>query len=242
MVPLATALFNMSIYIISDLHLSFSTKKSMNIFGPEWENYEKKLKKNWNKLVKRKDTVLVPGDISWAMKKEEAKKDLKFINRKLHGKKILTKGNHDYWWTSTQFLNEQYKNISFLRFEAIKVEDTIVCGTKGVKLPVVDESAPMKLYNREVLRLKLSLESAKELKDETKASRIIVMMHYPPIIKGETKNEFVKLFHEYGIKDVYYGHLHTKYAFNRKFTGVHKGINYHLVSADFLGMTPILVE
>ena len=225
----------MSIYAISDLHLSFNTNKPMDIFG--WENYEERIKKNWLEKVNEKDLVLLPGDFSWEMKLENTYKDFEFINN-LPGKKLLLKGNHDYWWTTVtsmrKFLKEnKFQNIDFLYNNSFEYENKILCGTRGWSL--VDEEIDEKLINRELGRLELSLQDGAKKAGENK--EIIVFMHYPPITKNKILSEeemkFIELMKKYNVKRCYYGHLHGNSIYDAV-EGKIQGIELKLVSADGL--------
>lgn len=226
----------MSIYVIGDLHLSFSQNKPMNIFGNNWDNHEIKVKQNWQELVKEEDTVVLPGDFSWATYLKDTYLDFKYLNE-LPGKKILLKGNHDYWWTTVtsmkNFLQENnFKNIDFLYNNSIECEDKIFVGTRGWCFQ--DSEEDRKMINRENQRLELSIQDA--VKRNT-GKEIIAFMHYPPVItKQLTENkylEFYKTLKKYGIKKCYYGHLHGK-SQEGAVIGDVGGINFQLVSSDFL--------
>ena len=227
----------MSIYLIADLHLSFNNNKPMNIFGENWNNHEEKIKKNWLEKVKSEDTVILPGDFSWATYLEDTKLDFKYLNE-LPGKKILLKGNHDYWWTTLKsmrnFLKEnEFENIDFLYNNSYLVEDKILVGTRGWSLQETEECK--KMINRENERLKLSLEDA--IKNYGIEKEIIVFMHYPPInsknILDNTYLEFFKTLKKYNVKTCYYGHLHSN-SHKDAIEGNVEGIEFHLISADYL--------
>ena len=225
----------MSIYAISDLHLSFNTNKPMDIFG--WENYEERIKKNWLEKVNEKDLVLLPGDFSWEMKLENTYKDFEFINN-LPGKKIFIKGNHDYWWNTmskmNKFIEENgFDTISILHNSSYDFDGFSVCGSRGWFFDS-DEEHNEKVLNREVMRLKASIEAAK---NEEK----IVFLHYPPVYENQNCKEILNLLKEKGIKKCYYGHLHgmaAKYAFDDNF----EGIDFKLISADRLKFVPLLIK
>lgn len=229
----------MSIYVIGDLHLSFSENKPMNIFGSNWENHEEKIKMDWLKKVKFTDTVLLVGDFSWSMDLKNALLDFEFIN-KLPGCKILLKGNHDYWWTTLtnmkNFLKENnLNNIDFLQNNSYEIEDKIICGTRGWNISDIDVTLhSQKMIKRECQRLQLSIEDG--IKKYGKNKEIIVCLHYPPILqtqilKGET-TEFINILKKYNIKKCYYGHLHGKSINGIEKNAVYKGIELILVSAD----------
>lgn len=223
----------MAIYVIGDLHLSFSTNKPMDIFGRNWQNYEEKVKKDWLLKVKPEDTVILPGDFSWAMYLDETEKDFEFINN-LPGKKILLKGNHDYWWTTLTSMRkyikeENFENIDFLYNNSYEIENKIIAGTKGWNIS--DEQEDIRLTKREVARLELSIKSGIEKYGNDK--EIIVFMHYPPLTKTNIDTDYTRLMKKYGIKRCYYGHLHAN-SIKDAVEGNVDGIEYKLVSSDGL--------
>lgn len=223
----------MAIYVIGDLHLSFSTNKPMDIFGRNWQNYEEKIKKDWLLKVKPEDTVILPGDFSWAMYLNETEKDFEFINN-LPGKKILLKGNHDYWWTTVTSMRkyikeENFENIDFLYNNSYEIENKIIAGTKGWNIS--DEQEDIRLTKREVARLELSIKSGIEKYGNDK--EIIVFMHYPPLTKTNIDTDYTRLMKKYGIKRCYYGHLHAN-SIKDAVEGNVDGIEYKLVSSDGL--------
>ena len=220
----------MSIWAIADLHLSFNENKPMDIFGDNWKNHEEKIKKDWLSKVNDKDLVLLPGDFSWSMYLEDTLKDFEYINQ-LPGKKILLKGNHDYWWTTVtkmrNFLEEKnLKNIDFLHNNSYEYEGYIIAGTKGWALSG-DEYDP-KLIQREMLRLELSIQDG--IKKYGDDKEIIVCMHYPPTTKNGEMN-FINIMKKYNIKQCLYGHLHSN-AIQGAVEGEIRGIDLRLVSAD----------
>ncbi len=234
----------MAIYVIGDLHLSFTVDKPMNIFGNNWDNHEEKIAKNWLENVKSEDTIILPGDFSWATYIEDAKLDFEYLNN-LPGKKILLKGNHDYWWTTLtkmrEFINEnKFSNIDFLYNNSYLVEDKLIVGTRGWTLQETDESK--KMINRENERLKLSLKDATDNYGTDK--EIIVFMHYPPIssknLLDNNHLEFYKTMKQYNVKNCYYGHLHGN-SHNEAIEGDVGGINFHLISADYLNFKPMKI-
>jgi len=221
----------MHIYAISDLHLSGFKPKPMNIFGENWEDHWKKIKADWHERVSGEDLVLIPGDISWAMKLSEAKQDLDEICE-MPGKKLLLRGNHDYWWSSISRLREILYNDTFvLQNDAFEFEDVSIAGTRGWICPNEREFRPEdeKIYLREVERLRLSLIKVRPREDKD----IIVMMHFPPFNENREDNGFTELFEKFGVPKVLYGHLHDASAQN-SFNGIHNGIEYQNVSCDFL--------
>ncbi len=231
----------MKVFAISDLHLSFACDKPMDIFGGNWENYQEKIKENWNNLVSDDDLVLIAGDISWAMKLDEAVPDLEWIDR-LKGKKIIIKGNHEYWWKSVSAVREILpKSIMAIQNDAIKIGNLIFCGTRGWVVPEKNKqllSDDQKLYSRETERLKLTLKTAARLKED--GDKIIAMMHFPPRNSDKEDSEFTKLFEEYGVSKVVFGHLHG-YT-NCELVSEKNGIVYYFTSCDHIGNKPVLIE
>lgn len=221
----------MAIYTIADLHLSFNTNKPMNIFGTNWEDYEEKIKEDWLKKVTKEDYIILPGDFSWAMYLEETTKDFEFINQ-LPGKKILLKGNHDYWWTTVtnmrKFLKENnFENIDFLHNNSYEIEGKIIVGTRGWILS--EEPEDKRLTKREADRLELSIING--IKEYGNEKEIIAFMHYPPITKNYQNTEYIEILKKYNIKKCYYGHLHS-ISIQDAAQGVIDGIEYKLVSSD----------
>lgn len=225
----------MSIYAIADLHLSFSSPKPMDIFGDNWRNHEQKIKDDWIKKVTDKDLVLLPGDFSWAIDLEETYKDFEYLNS-LSGKKIMLKGNHDYWWNSLKKLNEyieknDFKDIFFLYNNSYEFDGNIIVGTRGWIL-TSNEEEDKKILNRELLRLELSITDGIKKYGEDKD--IIVCMHYPPTNKNLLGNsEFIKIMQKHNVKKCIYGHLHGE-AHNEAVEGNIGKIELKLVSADYL--------
>lgn len=200
----------MSIYAIGDLHLSFDTSKPMDIFGDNWKDHENKIKQNWIEKVKQDDLVLLPGDFSWAMNLKDTYKDFCYLNE-LPGRKIMLKGNHDYWWNSLKKLNEfveenNFKDIYFLHNNSYEFKGKIIAGTRGWNLGLLNEEDKA-IINRELIRLELSIQDGIKKYGEDK--EIIVCMHYPPTNKELLENsDFIKLMQKYGVKKCIYGHLH----------------------------------
>ena len=222
----------MSIFVIADLHLSLRVPKPMDIFGENWKKHEEKIKKDWIAKVKPEDTVIHPGDFSWAMYLKDTVKDFEYLNS-LPGKKIMLKGNHEYWWTTVtnmkKFLNEHnFHNIEFLQNNSLEVENKMICGTRGWSLINERTEQEKKLIDREALRLELSIKSAID-----KNKEIIVFMHYPPIVKQNIDNEFMRVLRKYNIKKCFYAHLHGK-SIEEAIEGNIYGIDFKLVSADAL--------
>lgn len=229
----------MSIYIIGDLHLSFSQDKPMSIFGQNWEGHTEKIREDWLKKVKPEDTVILAGDFSWATYLEETYADFCYLNE-LPGKKILLKGNHDYWWTTVtsmkRYLQEkEIENVDFLFNNSFEIENKVFVGTRGWAL--LDSENSQKMIKREADRLELSIKSAIEQYGEEKEK--IAIMHYPPISTSSMKNEytyeskFLEIMKQYHIKTCYYAHLHGA-SHKDAIEGEIEGINFTLISADYL--------
>ena len=225
----------MSIYAIADLHLSFGTNKPMDVFGEEWENHAEKIKQDWLAKVKEDDLVILPGDFSWAMYLKDTSLDFEYLCS-MPGKKILLKGNHDYWWTTVKsmkkYLKENnFENIDFLHNNSFEFGDYIICGTRGWTNS--DNEEDRKVLKREKLRLKISLEDG--IKKYGKDRKIIVCMHYPPFnnIEDESCN-FISLMKQYNVEKCIYGHLHGPSHKEAK-EGIIKEIDFKLVSCDYTG-------
>ncbi len=221
----------MALYAIGDLHLSNHVGKPMDVFGDNWVKHDDKIKKDWCNRVKEGDTVLIPGDISWAMNFDEARGDLEWIEE-LPGSKILIKGNHDYWWNSVSKLNSSFKNLYFLQNNFFNYKDYAICGTRGWTCPNDKRFTQhdKKIYYREVNRLKLSLDKAVMANYE----KIIVIMHYPPTNDEFEPSLFTEIFKTYGVETVVYGHLHGRESYGMGLQGRHDGTSYHLASCDYL--------
>lgn len=227
----------MSIYVIADLHLSFKNPKPMNIFGDNWENHEQKIKQDWQKKVTDEDLVILPGDFSWAMNLEDAYLDFKYLNE-LPGKKILLKGNHDYWWTTMnkmrEFIKEnEFDTIDFLYNNSYLFDGVILTGARGWTLNDLEGEA--KILNRELGRLELSIDEGITKFGEDKP--IYVFMHYPPItnsaILNKSELKFVEVMKKYKVQKCMYGHLHS-HSHKDAIEGNIEGIEFSLISADYL--------
>lgn len=229
----------MSLFAIADLHLSLGEDKPMDIFAG-WNDYVDRLKSNWNKLITDEDTIVIAGDISWAMKLEETYTDFKFINE-LPGKKIFLKGNHDYWWNTKSKMNSflsdnNFNTISILFNNAYEVDNYAVCGTRGWFLES-DSQEDIKVLNREVGRLTASIESAIKTGKEP-----VVFLHYPPVFGNVKCNDIFDVLLKYNIKKCYYGHIHGQRNIRSAFEGICDGIDFKLISCDKLSFVPILVR
>lgn len=227
----------MSIFVIADLHLSFSENKPMDIFGDNWNDHANKIKENWIQQVSDNDLVIIPGDFSWAMHLQDTYEDFKFLNE-LPGKKILLKGNHDYWWTTLtnmkKYLKDNnFENIEFMQNNSFIYDDTILCGTRGWTF--LESENSKKMLNRENERLNLSIKDGIDKYGDDK--EIMVFMHYPPYVNNENINNdkmiFINTMKNYNVKSCYYGHLHGN-SYKDAIEGNLEGIGLKLISADFL--------
>lgn len=226
----------MAIYAISDLHLSFGVNKPMNIFGKVWEDYEKTIETNWKNTATDDDTIIIPGDISWAMTLEESVKDFEYIDS-LPGKKIILRGNHDYYFSTKTKMQNFFKdkgleNFSVLHNNAYAIEDYIICGSRGWgKTENNDVEQDKKIIAREEIRLENSLKEGKKLQDEFLEKGIhkdiIVALHFPPFISN-----FQEIMKKYNVKKCVYGHLHG-YGHNMVREGNIDGIEYKMVGCDY---------
>ena len=227
----------MAIYIIGDLHIGFSVDKPMDNFGNNWENHSEKIKENWLKKVDNKDTVVIPGDFSWGIDLEESKLDFDFLN-KLPGKKILLKGNHDYWWNTVNKMNKflkenDFENIYFLFNNSYLIENKVIVGTKGWTTISPNSIEDYRILRRECIRLENSIKDS--LKKFGNNKEIIAFLHYPPFYRDEVNEEidFIKILKKYEIKKCYYAHLHGE-SHKEAQEGLIDGINFKLVSSDYL--------
>lgn len=222
----------MKIFSISDLHLSINNPKPMDIFGPVWDNYLDAIISDWKSKVTNDDIVLIAGDISWAMKLEDAKPDIDLISS-LPGKKIMIRGNHDYWWKSISSVkNILGKNFYALQNNHVCIGDYIFCGTRGWQILEKNQSKENeKILKREVIRLQLSLESAKKEQEKLGTKKIICLIHYPPFNSHFQESEFTRLFKQYNVSAVVYGHIHGKFSRCKKITKINN-IPYYLTSCD----------
>lgn len=221
----------MNVYSISDLHLDINNTKPMDIFGPVWNNYLDKIVDSWNSLVQDDDVVILAGDYSWAMKLDEVVPDFDFL-KNLKGTKILIRGNHDYWWSSVSRVREKLPTNTYaLQNDAIKIGEYIFCGNRGWLIPEgkYDTEENQKLYNRELVRLELSMKSAKKL--QTNNEKIIYITHYPPFNNKIEPSLYTKMLEEYGVSYVVFGHLHG-YVNPKMLYNEINGIKYFLTSCD----------
>ena len=238
----------MAIFIISDLHLDIKTgEKSMEVFGHRWKNYTDRLQQNWRAVVSTGDTVVIPVDISWALTTEEAVDDLRWI-ASLPGKKLLMKGNHDFWWSTVSKMKrllkkENIEGIDFLYNNAVEVENVILAGSRGwftdaSMQHVCGDVNYRKIVNRETTRLKLSLDAAKKLQNDS-SREIVVFFHFPPLWGEFRCNELLELLCDYRIRRCFFGHIHGCYAQGGSFEW--NEIQFRMVSADYLDFLPLLL-
>ena len=222
----------MGIYAIGDLHLPGNTDKPMDVFGKHWENHFEKIRQDWVDKVRDEDIVLLPGDLSWAMSLEDGLEDLNQIAR-LPGRKIILKGNHDYWWSSIGKLRARLpEGMWALQNDCAMLDDVLFAGTRGWLLPGDKQSGEQdeKIYKREVLRLEMSLKAAR---DKSPHAPMYVLMHYPPVGPGGAESDFSRLIEDYGAGHVVYGHLHGP-GLSLAFSGELNDVYYHQVSCDNL--------
>lgn len=223
----------MKIFAISDLHISTNTNKPMDVFGGNWVGYLEKIYADWESKVSDDDLVLIAGDISWAMSIDDAVKDISTFAA-LKGKKIIIKGNHDYWWSGIGKVRDSLpESVYALQNDSVKIGDVVICGSRGWTVPGAPDftEQDMKLYNRETERLRLSLSSAKKLAET--GEKIIAMIHYPPFNVRRESSAYTDIFEEFGVDSVIYGHLHGKDVRADKFL-IKNGIKYYLTSCDLV--------
>lgn len=227
----------MKVFAVSDPHLSFTAEKPMSIFGAVWENHWEAIAADWLEKVGADDIVLVPGDISWGMTTDEARKDLETIGA-MPGKKIYVKGNHDYWWGSLSKIRGILPEGSYcIQNDALKFGKFIFCGSRGWSVPeigVKPDPNDEKLLRREQLRLELSLKAAEKLATGDPQEIKIGMMHFPPFDSRMSSTPFTDLFAKYGVKKVVYGHLHGQKC-RAELRSVKNDVEYYLTSCDITG-------
>ncbi|ASS75128.1 phosphohydrolase [Tumebacillus algifaecis] len=227
----------MNIFALGDLHLSFANPKPMDIFGDNWTDHPEKIRAAWEAVVSPDDLVLIPGDISWAMYLDEAKQDLDYVAA-LPGTKVMIRGNHDYWWASISKVRKAlHPSIHALQNDAITIGDVTIAGVRGWDCPggyMFDEH-DRKVYEREVLRLQMSLDAAMK----QKAKHLYVMLHYPPTNEKHHSSGFMEVLAQYPVDQVVYGHLHGKEGHRHALQGLHHGIEFHLTACDFLDFAPL---
>lgn len=227
----------MALYTIGDLHLSLNSDKSMDVFGPGWADYVARIREGFSTLTEA-DTTVLCGDLSWGMSLEESLEDLKFINA-LPGRKILLKGNHDYWWNTARKMENFFKengldSLEILHNNCKYYGDIALCGTRGWFYELDSEGTHNgKMMAREVGRLEASLQAAGEAEK-------LCFLHYPPLYTGYRCPEILALLQKYGVKRCFYGHLHGA-SHKRRIEGDCGGTDFALVAADYLGFTPLKI-
>jgi len=234
----------MALYAIADLHLSDGTNKPMDIFGARWKDHTDKIVSRWSSLVTADDTVIIPGDVSWAMTLEEAAADFRLIDS-LPGKKIIGKGNHDYWWTTVSkmkcFLESiDVTTVDFLFNNAFATDEAVICGTRGwyIEEKLQDTPDPTdyeKIVNRECQRLDLSLKTGASLKGDRDIPTF-AFLHFPPVFGDFVCEPIIDTLLAHGVTKCYYGHIHGKYLIPHTFE--YRGVNLSIISADYLNFTP----
>lgn len=229
----------MSVFAIGDLHLPGHAQKPMDVFGSHWDRHFETISENWRAKIADEDIVLIPGDISWAMQLSEAVDDLAAIGE-LPGTKLLLRGNHDYWWSSLSKLRAVLPaGMHVIQNDALLLNGLAFCGTRGWTFPTQQQplsGQDEKVYLRELMRLRMSLDQAKKLGGE----EIIVMLHFPPLFADGLSTGFTEILEEYQVNRVIYGHLHGA-GIKIGFEGIREGIEYRLVSCDALHFDPIQV-
>lgn len=231
----------MRVFAISDFHLSINNPKPMNIFGASWDNYLDTISEDWLKKVSDEDVVLIAGDISWAMYLENAVPDLEYLSA-FKGNKIILRGNHDYWWKSISSVRAVLpKGMYALQNDSLKIGDIIFCGSRGWTTPdgKTQTDADKKIYDREVIRMELSLTDA--VKRRKNGEKLVVMTHYPPFNGRFESSPFTELFKKYGVTAVVYGHLHNGNSRTEKLLKK-DDIDYYLTSCDMVGNKLVEIE
>jgi predicted phosphohydrolase len=212
----------------------------MDVFGANWDDHHVKIEENWRADVSEDDTVFVLGDVSWGLKFEEATPDIEWIHR-LPGRKIMLKGNHDLWWQSVTRLRALHEDMYFMQYDSVALGDGVVlCGSRGWLTPQEQSfsaDTDRKIYERELIRLRMSLDDAAG----KGAERLICGLHFAPSARPGTGSAFMDIFEEYGVERVVYGHLHGREAFGKGVKGERNGVRYDLVSADYINFKPLRI-
>lgn len=236
----------MRIWAIGDLHLSFAAPKPMDIFGDRWRDHPRRIAELWHKLVAPDDLVLLPGDTSWGLRYPIALPDLQWIAA-LPGHKILTKGNHDYWWDDARKTLRRGdtgfpSSLTLVEAEAVEHRGWVLCGTRGwitPGLPYFKPETDERIYKRELGRLERALAGAKVLAAPEKP--IGVLLHYPPFLPDGTPTAFAEMIAAADARFCVYGHLHRRFDWDHAEQGERDGVRYHLTSSDYLGFAPSLI-
>ena len=226
----------MALYVLGDPHLSFRSQKPMDIFGGAWNGYVDKLREGLS-VLREEDTIVLAGDISWGMSLEESTEDFAFLDA-FPGRKLIVKGNHDYWWTTAnktyRFWEEHgFKTLNLLHNNCYEYGAYALCGTRGWFLDEDKNGHNQKVFNRELLRLETSLKAAGEKPK-------LVFLHYPPLYQGYSCPEILNLLEQYQVRACYYGHLHGG-SHRLALEGMHGSVDYHLVAGDYLGFHPLKI-
>lgn len=226
----------MALYVLGDPHLSFRSQKPMDIFGGAWNGYVDKLREGLS-ILREEDTIVLAGDISWGMSLEESTEDFAFLDA-FPGRKLIVKGNHDYWWTTAnktyRFWEEHgFKTLNLLHNNCYEYGAYALCGTRGWFLDEDKNGHNQKVFNRELLRLETSLKAAGEKPK-------LVFLHYPPLYQGYSCPEILNLLEQYQVRACYYGHLHGG-SHRLALEGMHGSVDYHLVAGDYLGFHPLKI-
>lgn len=242
----------MALFVIGDTHLSLSCEKPMDVFGSRWDGYVEKLRDGWTRRVTPEDTVVIAGDISWAMTPAEAKADFDFLEQ-LPGKKIILKGNHDYWWQTKKKLDafveaNGYQTISFLHNNAYETDEFILCGSRGWytddKNVTVRGADAEKIVARECCRIRTSLSCGRELRDAARArgeeKEILAFLHFPPIFKGYLCDEIMLELYRGEVERCFFGHIHGNY--DAAAVLHYSEMDFWLISADYLQFEPYRIE
>ncbi len=228
----------MSVYAMGDLHLSLGNpEKTMEVFRG-WQDYQRRIEENWRALVRPEDTVVLAGDLSWAMHLADTLADFRFLDR-LPGRKLLMKGNHDYWWTTRRkmesfFAAEGLTTLEILHNNAVEAEGVFLCGSRGWLFEGSQRYDPL-VVAREEGRIRRSLEAAPP--DGEK----LLFLHYPPLYSGQELPEFFAAMADHGVRQCWYGHIHGAGAAGIR-EGEHRGVELRLISADHLGFAPLRIR
>jgi len=227
------------VFAIADLHLSEKDDKPMGIFGPTWEDHDRKIIANWRRVVREEDVVVVVGDISWAMQMEDARQDLELLQG-LPGKVVLLRGNHDFWWGGIGKVREALgEGMWAIQNDYVAFESVVIAGSRGWIIPREESSEEdWRIYRREGERLRLSLTAARQAAGEH--GTLVVGLHYPPMVRHEESTEFTELLEAYGAEVCVYGHLHGE-ARGNAVEGEVRRVRYRMVSCDAIDFTPVEV-
>lgn len=232
----------MRLFAIGDLHLSGGQDKPMDIFGERWVDHAERIFSSWRASVLEDDCVLLPGDFCWAMQLDDALGSIAEVAA-LQGKKVLTRGNHDYWWASPTKMRERFpESVKLIQNDALDLGSVIVCGTRGWNMPGAADYTEKdgKIYLRELMRLEMSLNAAMRLREREGDKPIVVMLHFPPLLENGSDTGFTELLERFPVESVVYGHLHAQ-SCRLGFEGKKNGINYFLCSADHIDFAPRLI-